>query len=104
MKWGLSLFLSLWLTSIQANAGVRAECLKPNKNESPIYRSDFSGSSWFMDLEQMKFKYEKLYDSGKRLLGRVYYDQALSTYVLPMREDLSNGKEKNKFSKIFVVH
>jgi len=64
-------------------ASVYAETLPcpPQPDSEPIvYMSDFK---WGQTLEQLRAKFPEIYQSGKRLKARAYFDENEGSYILP---------------------
>lgn len=59
---------------------IQVRCQKPKDNEPTIYNSDFH---WFYTWEQMSDRFLNIYQSGKRLSQRAYYNEELQSLVLP---------------------
>ncbi|MAV89801.1 MAG: hypothetical protein CL676_00155 [Bdellovibrionaceae bacterium] len=83
----LLVFTSLFLT-FSAFAGSTAfdfelskeRCSKPTAEEPAVYSSDFH---WSFTPKEMALKFTEIYESGKRLPERVYYDAQEKAFVFP---------------------
>jgi hypothetical protein len=72
--------LALLLTPFEYAYGQENRCAKPLPGEKITYQEDFKRS---YTLPEMADAFREHYESGKRLKGRAYYDEALKAYVLP---------------------
>lgn len=70
----------LALNTAEGAKAVRARCQAPAANEPFVYSDDFKMG---FTLEEMGKAFEENYQSGKRLKGRAYYDEAQRTLVMP---------------------
>lgn len=57
-----------------------SRCQPETAGERKLYRSDFY---WGITFKDMMVKYDHLYNSGKRLRNRAYWDGQASVYKLP---------------------
>lgn len=67
-------------------------CLRPLPEELPVYREDFTVEGWYMSFATMKSKYEKIYQGGKRLLGRAFFGESQQKILLPTARGFHAGK------------
>jgi hypothetical protein len=75
-----SLFLVvLFLMPNFAQAAPARACSAPAKDEPVVYANDFH---WGQSRDDQKKKFDWLYSSGKRLQGRMYYNEASKGYEL----------------------
>ena len=58
---------------------IKQRCAKPLAAEPVVYNSDFE---WHQTVPQMKSRFERLYESGKRLFLRGFYDREQDSVVL----------------------
>ncbi|MGE3263393.1 MAG: hypothetical protein AB7K68_16565 [Bacteriovoracia bacterium] len=73
----LALLFALAPTLALAEAGRR--CEKPAKEEPVVYSNEFH---WGQNRSDMQKNFEMIYESGKRLLGRAYYNEASHGYEM----------------------
>lgn len=59
---------------------VLSHCGAPTASESAVHLEDFA---WDQTLPEMKERFEHIYQSGKRLEGRAYWDSAQNSIVMP---------------------
>lgn len=62
---------------------VEARCTPPTEDEPIVYANDFS---WGYTLEEMAAKNDEIYESGKRLTDRAWYDTDTGEFILPFTE------------------
>lgn len=80
-------FLLLFSLNIQAESledfarEAQVRCNLPASDEAIVYQEDFR---WNMSREEILEKAEEIYDSGKRLKGRAYYDMDVNEFILPL--------------------
>ena len=97
MKLQLSLFLihllfahtEAWSSDLDIS---KTRCSITTAGESFVYQNDFENpalhlnSKWWWTLPEMEIHFETLYNSGKRLNLRAYYDAATDQFYLPIQE------------------
>ena len=59
---------------------IAQRCTPPAEDEPIVYSNDFE---WGYTLEEMGEKFDEMYESGKRLDTRAYYDAEQERFVLP---------------------
>jgi hypothetical protein len=59
---------------------IAARCAPPAADEPVVYLDDFR---WDYSLEDMEARFWEIYESGKRLAGRAYYDPERDVFVMP---------------------
>lgn len=94
-------YFILLFCSLGANASgiqVNTNCEPPNANEEYLYNSDFH---WGYGLDEMRGRFKEVYDSGKRLKDRAYYDKQLESYVLV--HNTINGRKPVKIEDHFIA-
>lgn len=70
------------MLAVPESRAASPDCGKPGPDEPVVYASDFK---WGMSLSEMKERFSFIYESGKRLKGRAYYDAAEKAYVYESR-------------------
>ncbi|MGZ3694150.1 MAG: hypothetical protein ACXWQO_08110 [Bdellovibrionota bacterium] len=76
MKFTLSLFALLLIPHV-AEAKADPRCLPPAKDEPVVYMNEFH---WGQSREDQKKNFEWLYNTGKRLFGRAYFNETTNSY------------------------
>lgn len=74
------LLLTAFLLPFESAQGGPERCGKPAVGEKVVYSDDFKRS---YSLEEMAAAFKETYESGARLKGRAYYDEAAKSYVIP---------------------
>ena len=58
----------------------KQRCSSPLEGEPVVYSQDFK---WGYEFDEMANRYQEIYESGKRLHMRAYYDQSQDHFVFP---------------------
>jgi hypothetical protein len=75
----LILSLSSFVAAASDFSMAKSRCQKPDTNEPLVYSSDFK---WKTSRNEMKNKYIEIYESGKRLNKRAYYNG--DDFIIPV--------------------
>lgn len=79
------LILALVLIPFLANASQpRATCTRMKEGDPIVYSNDFK---WGFSMEEMKAKFEEMYESPKRLKHRAFWDPIRKAYVMEVEQD-----------------
>jgi len=62
---------------------IATRCTPPAEDEPIVYANDFK---WGYTREEMATRADEMYESGKRLMDRAYYDEESGTFMLPISE------------------
>ncbi len=68
-----------------------ARCQPQTADEPKLYNEDFA---WNQSATEINERFQNLYDSGKRLDGRVYFDAEQNAFIAPV-EVASTAKKKS---------
>ena len=79
-------------------AEAKQRCAPEMEGDPAVYRDDFR---WGYNVEEMTARYEYIYNSGKRLQKRAYYDPATDAFYMDRHE--SGGKFPVKLSEDFLI-
>lgn len=81
----------------------KARCAPAPIDEPIVYNSDFR---WSYTLEEMSQRFDEIYNSGKRLDARAYYDQHTDSFYLTFRhnEELLRVKIDENFIRSVTRH
>jgi len=63
---------------------IEGRCSPQSDNEPILYTNDFK---WYFTMPEMAAKYEEIYNSGKRLWRRAYFDPQSGEFILPYDRD-----------------
>lgn len=81
-------------TAFATNLDVaKVRCSLTTPGESFVYQNDFQNpalhldSTWWWTLPEMNQNFHQIYNSGKRLSLRAYYDPHTDQFLLPLKED-----------------
>ncbi len=75
-----------------AKSGVESNCKKPSESESILYSNEFH---WNSSLEEIGKMFTNVYDSGKRLKSRAFYDEESKNYVFEILVDNPSRKKNS---------
>jgi hypothetical protein len=80
-----------------AGANFKRFCAPPSPTEEYVYQDDFK---WGLSLVEMKALFQKLYESPKRFINRVFWSEKEQNFIAPL--EMIGGTKALVMSPLFI--